>query len=207
MVHCLRRSNRANLPVAIAPVLLLSAPLSAGTVTFDPPALTVHQGETASIVVGINDTDLSEFNALDVFVSVTGNADWLTSRIAFDYVLGLWQQPEPSPVYPLPAVCVADRCGFRVGGYRSSPFYTSPHTIGTFILDTTAMPPGTYELITSTAWESQVGEPNSGLNFLGGPIEPLEGAATLTIVPEPASLLLLTLAAVAAVMPRRAIGM
>lgn len=196
----MRRSTRhercAILAVATSSILTLAAPLSAGTVTFEPSALTVQQGETASIVVGIDDTGNAIFNAFGLFVSMTDSPELLSGRIAFDYVPGHWQQPEPSPEYPMPAVCIADRCGFGVGGYRSFPQpYSSPLIIGTFTLDTSGLPLGTYDLITSTAWESQVGEPFSGLRYLDGPIEPLEGRATLTIVPEPASLLLLTLAA------------
>jgi hypothetical protein len=79
----------------------------------------------------------------------------------------------------------------NVGGIQFLRVLTAPLSIGTLSVDTSSAAPGTYEVIVSAAEEQRRVGIALSLVASGSTIEPLQGLATITVVPEPSAILLL----------------
>ncbi|MHC4695122.1 MAG: PEP-CTERM sorting domain-containing protein [Planctomycetota bacterium] len=183
--------------------------VSAARVSFDPSVAVVSPGETAEFVMSITSADLPAFHGVDILFLDESATAWeptildLSFTYAPSFVESATSPPTPPNVY-----CFFGTCGTKVGGFNSNAWTVPdelPLLIGTLAVDTADLEPGTYEIYVDSAWEQEfIGGTATKLTY-GLVTEHIYGSATL-IVPEPATISPLALAAVCVIRRRRIPG-
>ena len=165
----------------------------AGTVTFDPPHVEVVAGETVSMIVTVDQTDLGEFDSVGLLI--VGPVEW--PGIDFVYDLGFLDHIGwPDPGTP---DCKWFCYGIVVGGSDfSGPIFKAPVVVGTVIFDTTSLTEGNYDIVVSAAGEEKLFGFALSVAAAGFTQEGLEGRATFTVIPEPSTLLLFVIGVLSA---------
>jgi len=172
-------------------LLLVVSPLQSATVRFDPPAASVQPGEAAEFQVWIDDTDLSEFDTVDVLV---GSNEGLSFDFRINSLLDCASldcgtgQPKSRGVYSSDLI-------FGAIDFWP-PAFQSPLLLGTLVVGSLELEPGEYEFIVSSSTEiARTGAPISLITWSGEIEEVLEGRGTLVVVPELSSVMILFLLA------------
>ncbi len=172
-------------------VVFASSYALGGTVSFDPSKHSVEAGTQVDFELTISDSgSLDSFQTVAI---VVGSNDGL---VLTEFV---WAEitPFPNIVYPVSASPkYMSGVVFGFGNFFTG--YTAPLTIGTLSVDTNDLPIGTYEVVISS--DNDGGQ--SGLAE-GTLTEPLFGIGTINIIPEPATISLLGLAALCVTRWRR----
>ena len=156
----------------------------AGAVSFTP--------DLTEIVLGVDDPIVE----LDVTIA---SLDTLTQFDGFDLVMGSHDGLELVGFVPWSFdFCDFGPCsGYPFGLYPSDLIFGAffaagavepPFFIGTLSIDTSALGPGTYEILVDATFDQRSFVAN------GLPVEPLFGRGTIQIVPEPGALTFLSLA-------------
>jgi hypothetical protein len=177
---------------------------AAGTVQFDPPHVEVQAGEVAEFDVWIGSSVLAEFDSVSILV---GSNDGLPLPPK-DFVLG------PQMCQPL-AFCNTPPASFAVyasdlnfgGSDFAWPHFAAPLLVGTVFVETSGFAPGAYEIMVSAEEELRRVGILLSLISSGGKVEPLEGRATITVIAEPLSLVILAAGLVVAPLFRIRKGM
>ncbi|MHC4697557.1 MAG: hypothetical protein ACYTFA_12530 [Planctomycetota bacterium] len=107
-----------------------------GTVTFDPPTVTVMPGEAVGFRVVIESTGLAEFDAIDLLFG--SDTPGLNLSFVFDpsFVTSL-DPPAPAPFSVFASDLFAGGVNFEL--------WQAPVVVGTLTIDTTGLAPGTYD--------------------------------------------------------------
>ncbi len=177
--------------IAIAALLslLMSTSSRAGMVLFDPPAITITPGtQSVSFETRAVPEVLSSFDTVNV---IFGSLEGL--------VLSFWAEPnlQSGDWPPIPAeqgiyAALTGGIGHDVG-FGGNNFSFTPWTnvtLGMLNVDTSTLNAGDVrQIIVSPELESDLlGSPISQVSS-GSHQEPLRGTVTITVVPEPATLL------------------
>jgi hypothetical protein len=170
----------------------------AGTVSFIPRTpTTVEQGEVVIFDVVISESAFGRFDGASMVVasdSVFVFDFWLDGcfswpcRSAAGVVAGL-PPPAPFPIGLFPSDLFFGDSIWHTFGL---PFIEAPKRMGQLLVQTSATPAGEHEIFVSSAREIKLlSDWYLSSLFAGSATEPLEGRATITVVPEPATLVLL----------------
>lgn len=188
----------------IASTLLLLTPVQswAGMVLFDPPAVTIQPGtQSVSFDTRAVPESLSEFDTVNV---IFGSLEGLKMSFLLDAALigDLPAPPSDQGIYSALTGGVGSDIG--VGGNRffPLPLWTSVR-LGVLTVETSNLAAGERrQIIVSAELESQVFGAPFSLLAIGATQEPLRGAVTITVAPEPATILGVVICLIALVRAR-----
>ncbi len=183
--------------VAATLVLAVFAVSSAfgGTVSFDPAETTVGPGDPTRIDMDVTLSSLDTIAGTNAFNIVMGSEDIAMVGFAMDgafqgaYPLSSVLNPSSPQVYP-------NNITLGAFGFVANP---APIFTGVLTVDVAGLPVGDYEIIVSADRDNN----QSGAQDAAQTFEPLFGSATIHVVPEPATLVLLGLGGIVAVSRRR----
>ncbi len=201
------------LTLAAWALLVMGTPSRAGMVLFDPPAITITPGtQSVSFATHAVPEMLTSFDTVNV---IFGSLEGLGFSFRYDptFAACLCWLPPPAEqgVYDLLTGGIGTDIG--LGGNRFPPAYPpwTSATLGILSIDTSGLVAGDVrQIVVSPELESQVLMGNtppfasllaSGMNF-----EPLRGAVTITVVPEPATALILLILGGIGLASRRGVG-
>lgn len=174
----------------------------AGTVHFNPPSATITPGtQSVSIDVSVSWETMQTIDSVNVVIRGDLNAN-----LSFSFFQSFVDSTSITPAPPAEeswycgiAGCTYEEIGF--GGNNFNPGWASPLLIGTLTVDTSALQAGEVDRIrVDPNEESELfGDPAIYLSLIShaGGQEPIAGATTITVVPEPATLGILALGVLA----------
>lgn len=177
-------------------VLLTSGLAQAGTVHFNPPSATITPGtQSVSFDVSVSWETLPTIDTLYVLVwgDYGANLNFAFAQSFLDSTLF----PVPPPDEQLLPCGFSGICPEQIGfgGNNFNPGWASPLLIGTLTVTTSALQAGDVDRIrVDPTEESELfGDPAIYVSLLGSGLmyEPLRGTVTITVVPEPATALIL----------------
>ena len=173
----------------------------AGTVHFDPPSATITPGaQFVSFDVSVSWETLATIDTMSVMMATLSD-----SALVFNFAQAFVNSTTIPPALPFsPLWCGALSCvnGVGFGGNRLPPAigWTSPLLVGTLTVDTSGLLAGEeFKIGVDPEFEADLLGSAASLVASGANQEVLAGMATITVVPEPATLLIfLALGSVAA---------
>lgn len=147
---------------------------SGATVTFDPPSITVSQGDIATFRVTIQATDLTEFDTIDLIFG----SDLADLGLSFEYDADLVMDFDALPGAPV-LVFPSD---LFVGGFNALR-WRAPLLLGTLRVDTGALNPGTYDGIVAIRPQLEADLAGTTVSNvgLGGEVEAISGVVNLVL--------------------------
>jgi hypothetical protein len=181
----------------ISGFVLMTSTSLAGIVSFDPAVADVLSGQPAVFAVGVEPTNAGVFDGVSLLVG--SDTPGLAMSFEYDpaFVASASFPPKPTSAFELfPS-------DLNFGGFRSAG-WLPPLLVGALSIDTTGLALGEYEIFVSNERElNLVGAKLSQIKFEFSGIEGLEGSAIFHVVPEPATLALLGIGGIAALLRRR----
>lgn len=184
-------------------VLAFATSSWAGTVDFLPGAANVLPGDTATFNVVVSSSELATFDTVFLVIGSDVPRD-----LDMTYAPSFVDLTTVDPGAPAPFGIYAPDRDVAFGGNRfATPAFQAPLLIGTLSIDTTGLLEGSsYDIWVSTSREeNDLGFSLTALALGTGASEGLEGAATLNIVPEPATLMMLAMGGMAVAYRRRTV--
>ncbi len=181
-----------NVAVALLLVGFIGSVASAATVGFDAPETVLNPGDSRIVEMTLTVTEAAgAFDALNIKI---GSDDLTITNFTPDIVdvfvfPGFLVNKADTSVYP---------SGWVFGYFGTESNTPNAQMLGTLTVDTTGLADGTYTVQINP-------ERDNGFSALGvaGVADLVSGLATITIVPEPATLALLGIGGVATVLRRR----
>ena len=171
------------LATCLAVVALAAPGVRAGTVTFDPSAVEISAGEGADLSFDV--WVASPWGLLESIDMIIGSDTVPMDPEDWTYAPGMepsgwayFASPSPQSVYP-----------FGIGGLGGFAFMgsvSSPILLGTLAIDASGLPVGDHSIMV----DGERDDGRSNVAF-GLDTDPLFGSATITVIPEPITIVLL----------------
>jgi hypothetical protein len=176
---------------AVAALALATSSALAGTVSFSGPS-TITPGSMAQFQVSVESSSLSGFDTVNMII---GSLDGLGLSFLLDpaFVASTTLPPAAPAEVGIYAAVVPTARDIGFGGNRfASPAWAAPLLIGTLTVDTSALAPGASAFVgIDTQFETDLLGSPASLVASGASQDPLTGGVEISIVPEPATMLLL----------------
>jgi hypothetical protein len=179
--------------------VLFASPVFAGTVGFGDGQVIPVGTASIDMSVSVDSSSLADFDTVFMVVG----SDRADMPLSFVYAPSFVSQTTLTPADPVSFGVYPNDVAFG-GNDFAAPFFTAPLLVGTLTINTAALPEGTYEVFVSASRETEmIGSALSLVAKGGVNTDELAGSGTFTVVPEPATLLMLGLGGLTAACRRR----
>lgn len=177
---------------AVAVLAMATSSALAGSVSFNGPTTITPGVPAVQYQVSVESAGLAGFDTVNIII---GSADGLGLSFVFDpaFVASTTLAPAPPTEVGIYGAVIPGATDVGFGGNRfTTPAWTAPLLIGTLTVDTSSLVDGDTRTVgIDTAFESDLLGSFASLIGSGPAQEELTGSVTITVVPEPATMLLL----------------